>query len=297
LIVNTRIRRVLPTEQGFGLVEIMVALLVTMIVLGGIMSSFFRTSNQADRLTKVADERQNARIAIQLIEREVRMAGSGWGRVDIFCNNGLGTADTLLAVNPGYGAPAGNDSLVLVGAWQATTTLAAPMADPTSAITVVSNAGFKDGDLFIVTNSSSGKAHMMMCTGLNGTTTINHATSSAFNLSDATHLTNTWPASGGYASVVTSVYKATVTSYYFDTVSFRKPALMRHEYGQPPQVVAYNVDGFRVWYEMQDGTWTRNPSNMSSVDKVSPVVFTKVDDPRLPTLRDSVWAAVEPRTF
>lgn len=290
-------RRVLRAGSGFGLVELMFALVLTLLVLGVIMGAFFRTSNEADRLTRVADERQNARTAIQLIEREVRMAGSGWGRVDIFCNNGLGAADTLLAVNPGPGPLGGNDSLVLVGAWQATTNLTAPMADPTSAVTVASNAGFNSGDFFIVTNSSSGKAHMLRCTGVNATSTINHAPSSPFNVSDATHLTNTWPPSGGYAAVVSNVYKATVTSYYFDPVTFRKPALMRHEYGQAPQVVAYNVDGFRVWYQMQDGTWTRNPPDMASVDKVSPVVFTKVDDPRLPSLRDSVWAAVQPRTF
>jgi len=284
-------------DTGFGLVELMVTLVVSMLVLAGIMGTFFRSSNEADRLTKVADERQNARTAVQLIEREIRMAGSGWGRVDIYCNDNSGAADTLLAVNPGYSNATGNDSLVLVGAWQATTLLSVPMANPTSAVTVQSNAGFANNDFFIVTNSSSGKAHMLRCTGITGTNTINHATTSPFNVSDATHLTNTWPPSGGYASTVTSVYKATVTSYYYDTATYRKPALMRHEYGQAPQVVAYNVDGFRVWYEMQDGTWTRNPTNMSSVDKVSPVVFTKVTDPRRATLRDSVWAAVQPRTF
>ena len=295
--MNARALHTRRGEAGFGLVELMVTLVVSMLVLGGIMATFFRTSNEADRLTKVADERQNARTAIQLVEREIRMAGSGWGRVDIYCNNSSGVADTLLAVNPGYSTATGNDSLVLVGAWQATTLLSAPMSNPTSAVTVQSSAGFATNDFFIVTNSSSGKAHMLRCTGVPNATTINHATTSPFNVSDATHLTNTWPPSGGYASNVTSVYKATVTSYYYDTATYRKPALMRHEYGQAPQVVAYNVDGFRVWYELQDGTWTRNPPNMSSVDKVSPVVFTKVTDSRRATLRDSVWAAVQPRTF
>ena len=286
-----------PNGHGFGLIEFMIALVVGMLVLGSIMSTYFHTSNQAQRLTRVADQRQNARTAIQLIEREIRMAGSGWGRVDIFCNDGAGTADTLRAVNPGHSSAAGNDSLVLVGAWQATTVLAAAMPSPTSAVTVTSTAAFSDGDLFILTNSRTGKAHMLMCTGVPNSTTLNHGTTSPFNTSDAGHLTNTWPASGGYAATVTSVYKATITSYYYDATSFRKPALMRHEYGQAPQVVAYDVDGFRVWYQLQDGTWTRYPPNMTSVDKVAPVVFTKVNDPRLASLRDSVWAAVQPRTF
>ena len=95
-------------EQGFGLAEIMIALVLTLIVLGGIMMSFLHSSNQADRLTRVVDERQNARTAIQLIEREIRMAGSGWGRINVYGNDSSGAADTLLAVNPGYGAATGN---------------------------------------------------------------------------------------------------------------------------------------------------------------------------------------------
>ncbi len=281
--------------RGFGLIELMITLVLVTLVLGGIMSVFFSTSHQADRLTKVADERQSARTAIQLIEREIRMAGSGWGRVEVYANDSNGVGDTLLAVNPGFTTMGGNDSLVLIGAWQATTTLMSDMSLPSSLTRVKSNAGFVDGNLFILTNGTS-RAHMLMCTGVTGADIINHASTSLFNASTGT-MTGTWPPSGGYPDTVTNVYKATVTSYYYDTATYRKPALMRHEYGSAPQVVAYGVDGFRVFYEMQDGTVTRNPANMDDVDKVAPVVYTSVTDPRRPTLRDSVWAAVQPRTF
>ena len=72
---------------------------------------------------------------------------------------------------------------------------------------------------------------------------------------------------------------------------------MRHELGTSPQVAAYNVDGFRVWYLMQNGTWTRAPKNLMAVEKVLPVVATRISDPRRPTLVDSVWASVQPRSF
>jgi len=123
--------------------------------------------------------------------------------------------------------------------------------------------------------------------------TLDHNPASPYNNPGGHN--STWPI-GGYGSG-SMVYKITISSYYYDVASFREPVLMRHEYGQAPQVVAYDVDGFRVWYELQDGTWTRNPPNISVVDKVSPVVLTRVTDPRLPTVRDSVWAAVQPRTF
>lgn len=281
--------------RGFGLVELMIALVIAAALLGGLMMTFFRSSQQAERLTDVADTRQNARTAIQLIEREIRMAGSGWGRVDIFCNTSAGAGDTLVAVNPGYGSATGNDSLVLVGAWQAATTLRSDMATVGSSTRAFSNTGFKSGDLFILTNGTS-RSHMLMCTGVTGTEYIDHASTNAYNTATTT-MTATWPPTGGYPDTVTNVYKATVTSYYFDNSTYRKPVLMRRETGSAPQVVAYNIDGFRVYYEMQDGTITRNPSNMDEVDKVAPVIYTRVTDPRRATLRDSVWAAVQPRTF
>ncbi|MFM8560008.1 MAG: PilW family protein, partial [bacterium] len=60
-------------QRGFGLLELMVTLVVGAAVLAGIMSTFFQSSRHAARLTDVADARQNARTAIQLIEREIRM--------------------------------------------------------------------------------------------------------------------------------------------------------------------------------------------------------------------------------
>lgn len=294
--MSVRMQRARPrNDVGFGLIELMITLVLSTLVLGGIMATFFHSSDQAQHLTAVADERQNARTAIQLIERELRMAGSGWGRVEIYCNDGAGIGDTLLAVNPGPVAGSGNDSLVLVGAWQAATTLRNDMATMTSQTRVMSNAGFKTGDRFILTSGTS-RAHMLMCTGVTGADIIDHANTTPFNTVTSA-LTATWPAGGGYADTLTNVYKATITSYYFDATSYRKPVLMRHEYGSAPQVVAYNVDGFRVWYQMQDGTWTRDPSNMDFVDKVAPVVYTRDDDPGHAGRRDSVWAAVQPRTF
>ena len=106
-----------------------------------------------------------------------------------------------------------------------------------------------------------------------------------------------WPVGGGYPATFTSVYKVTLVSYLYDSTSFRRPALIRRELGKTPQVVAYNIDGFRLYYQMQDSSVTRSPGSLNFVDKIVPVVLTRVTDSRLPTLRDSVWAAIRPRTF
>lgn len=201
-------------------------------------------------------------------------------------------ARTLQAINFGYGGPTSPDSIVLLGAWQSATTLTANMLDENSALTVASVAGINVDDLVLITDKQSQRAHLFQVTGVNtGTNTLLHANTSSYN----TGHTN-WPPSPGYGSG-SYLYKVTMSSYVYDSTSFRKPCVVRYEPGQPRQVVAYDVSGFRVWYQLQDGTWTRDPVDLNMVDKIIPVVFTRVDDARYGTLRDSVWASIRPRTF
>jgi len=277
-------------ERGFGLVEMMVTLTVMSAVLAAVFYTLFRSQYQTQRLTNVAEERQMARTAVQLIERECRMAGSGWGRDTVQAAQG-GVPWSLWAVNFGYGNASLNDSLTLLGAWQAATTLSAPMANETSTMQVTSSSGFAVGDFVIVTNGNI--SHMFQVTGVPNVVpnVLQHANTSTYNTG---HIL--WPLGGGYATG-SNVYKVTMATYRFDSTSYKKPALVRTELGKAPQIVAYNVTGFRVWYELQDGTWTRNPVLLTFVDKVIPVVLTSVTDPRTGTIRDSVWASIRPRTF
>ena len=269
----------------------MITLVVMGVILGLVMGAMYRSQNQTARLTKVAEERQMARTAIQLIERETRMAGSGWGRTIVHSARS-GASDSLSAINPGYGGLARSDSLRTLGAWLASTQLVtSSMTLTTSSMLVQDTTGFRTGDLVIVTDRDNRSAHLFQLTAVQTSpATFLHTNTSPWNTGHTG-----WPA-GGYP-VGSYVFKVTLATYRYDSTSFRQPALVRVENGQPVQVVAYNVDGFHVWYEMQDNTSTRNPANLSLVDKVIPVVLTKVTDPRQPTLRDSVWAAVRPRTF
>ncbi len=282
-------------SRGFSLIELMITLVVLGMVVAGIYGSFFRSQNQTARVTSIAEKRQQARAAIQLIERETRMAGSGWGRLTVeFSNNG--TASSLESITPGPDSTTAStsDSLRLVGAWQANTTLSAAMALPTSALTVTDASGFAVNDLIILTNGQ--RAHLFQVTGISGNT-LAHAATSLYNVYVAGVSHPSWPPSGGYPASTTRVYKATVTTYYMNRTTYRRPALMRREFGQAPQVVAYDADAFRVWYLMQDGTWTRSPNDLDFVDKIAPVVGLSVADSRLPTTIDSTWAVVRPRTF
>lgn len=278
------------SDAGYGLVELIVTMTLMAVVLGAAYYAFFRCQDTARRMTRIVEAGQNARAAVQLLERELRMAGSGWGRIPV---NGSfnGAPLTKYAVVPAYGGPGGNDSLVVLGGWNASTTLRAPMPNASAILKCVSVQGFRDGDFAVISNGSA--AHLFQVTGVQSPPEdLQHNPSSAYN-SPGGH--SDWPA-GGYGTEA-RVYRTTWVTYVVDSLTFREPCLVRMEQGGVPQVVATDVIEFQVWYQLQDGILTRDPADLMLIDKIRPVIRTRVTSPGRPATVDSTWALVRPRTF
>ena len=288
----------ISAPRGFTLVEVMVTIAVLGVVMVAIMTSFIQTQDASRRVRQFVDLRQSARAGVQLIERDVRMAGSGWGRNPLNVYQS-GVTSQWWAIAPGPGAGA-NDSLVLLGAWEAQTTLAQTMLTETAPLQVASVAGFATNDLCVVTDGT--RAHMFQVTGVNtGTNTLSHASSSIFNPAGSPGTWN-WPATG-YAANVTLVYKMSRLAFYVDSVTFPRPVLIRREFGKAPSVVVYDVDRFQVWYRTQGAldSLTRTPavsgSGIGLLAQVQPRIYTRMVAPNRPTYVDSLWADIQPRTF
>ena len=278
--------------RGYTLVELLITMTILSVVLSAVYYSFFRAQSSARRTTRVVDARQGSRAALQLIEREVRMVGSGWGRIPIYGGRN-GAPMTLHAVEPGYTTAAGNDSLELLGAWDVSTTLRSSLGSSSSgfAIPCVSTAGFRPGDFVLVTNGST--AHIFQVTAVsNAPADLAHDASSVYNMAGG-H-TN-WPA-GGYPAG-SRVYRVAWVTYRVDGTGFSTPCLTRRDQGAAAQVVATDVSAFHVWYLLQDATETRDPLDLSLIDKIRPVIQTQVADRGSAVLTDSVWTLVRPRTF
>lgn len=283
-------------QSGFTLIEMLVVMVLLAVVLGGLFGTLNRTKGEADRVGTLVEKRQSARAAVQLLERDLRMAGSGLGGVPISAsfNN---TALTFAAVTPGPGGGANScDSLLIMGAWAANTVTTAPMPSASSILKVADVSGFASGDLVIITDGST-SANLFEVTSVNASSNnIQHNPSSPYNLSGGRQ----WPPNPGYPSG-SQVFKIDLLSYRVDSTSYKRPALVRRAFRQAPSVVSYDVDKFQVWYHMQDGTDTRapiiGPGASSLIDKVRPVVTLRLKDRTRPTYSDSVWAEVQPRTF
>ena len=278
------------SQRGSGLAELMVAIVLIGIVMVAVFGFLFRTSDESRRVSGMVEARQNARLAVQLLERDVRMAGSGWGRARVISSSN-GTPVELYGINPGFVGGAGSDSIEIVGAWSDATGLRSSMPNASAIIKAASVTGFKVNDLCVITNGAS--AHLFQVTHVASPPgDLQHNPTSPFNVAGGF---SNWP-SGGYGTGA-SVLKIDRVVYRLDTANFRRPCLVRQEFGKPPQVTAWDVQQFAVQYRMQDGSWTRNPSSVASIDRIRPVVVMRIAKPGQPAWVDSCWAEIRPRTF
>ncbi len=74
--------RLSNSQQGFTLVELMAAVLITVAIVAATMTTVV-TSNRANVVnTQVADTQQNARLAIELLSRDIKLAGYNYNPTD-----------------------------------------------------------------------------------------------------------------------------------------------------------------------------------------------------------------------
>jgi type IV pilus assembly protein PilW len=63
------------SEQGFTLVELLVTIVVSVVVLAGIFSTFYSQHTSYLNQEQVVSMQQNLRVAMYIMERDIRMAG------------------------------------------------------------------------------------------------------------------------------------------------------------------------------------------------------------------------------
>lgn len=184
-------------QSGFGLVEILIAMTLGLILLGGIGYLYigsrgaFRTTDNLSRM------QENARYALDMMSRDIRMAGYlGCGniqstRVNTIANPPIpqmGAGNALIGYDNGTGwtnpstvARAAGDVLSIMAAWSSGVNLTGNLVPQNSNIQIGSNPdGFQAGDVLVVTNCVNADVFRAttVSTGSGTTVTIAHANSS-----------------------------------------------------------------------------------------------------------------------
>lgn len=279
-------RSMAANQSGAGLIELLVSLVLVGIVLVAMFGTYLRTQHTAESMTGSVESIQTGRAALQLLERDLRMAGSGWGRTQV--DGALSGAPLVLrGVNPGYTGGAFADSVSILGAWDATTTLRSSMPASSSIIPCTSTSGIVAGDFVVVSNGAS--SHLFRVTAVTSPSNLQHDPASPYNAPGG-HAG--WPV-GGYGAGA-RVLKTSWITYRVDSVQFGRPSLVREPRGGNAELVVPDLQSFEVYYRLMDGTETRNPINHSMIDRIVPVVKARG---KQSASVDSAWAVIRPRAY
>jgi len=146
-------------QKGFTIVELLVSAVIFVVILLGIYMMY--ETNQITFLKgeKKTNIQQNARIAMDQMETEIRMAGYG-----------VPTAASPSKIEPIITAASATSISFLADIENASTTLSASASAPTTSVTVASAAGFSANDSIYITDGL--KWEQLVIASVNKTTNI-----------------------------------------------------------------------------------------------------------------------------
>lgn len=244
------------SQRGLTLIEVMVAMTISLLLLGGVMQVF--TSNkQTYRLNEALSRLQESgRYALNHLTQEIRMADfwgckGNIGIVNSHLNAGAGNPFDLLAGglsgtdNAGLN---GSDTLVLQGATDTGITINAHNVNSAQFTTVV-NSGLNDFDFVLATDCE--KADLMQVTSTQPSTSTVTANTGAGTPGNATK-------PGLQYQGDATLFKTQQVTYSVQAGASGEPALFYSENGTNQELVE-GVEDLQITYgEDTDGDGAAN---------------------------------------
>ena len=255
------------TQLGIGLVEILIAMLLGLVLVGGILQ-MFSSSQQTHRVHEATSRMQESgRMALEVIARDVRMADF-WGCasdlnnvVNNLNNAAAGFVDFKAGGVDGTDGGSGADTLILRGGFNTGLNVQPPYGPQASAqIKVSTDNGLSQSDILFVSDCTN--ADIFQVTNMNpdGSGVLVHNTGSTTEPGNY-NVTNPGCPGGGNAHCLSKVYGADASifrvqqiTYTIATGSEGEPALFRNG-----DEFLDGVEDLQVLYgEDTDGTGAAN---------------------------------------
>lgn len=281
-------------DHGFTLAETLIAMALTLVIVGAAVNAFNSSMRLADTARIVSEMNQNLQAAVSLMTRDMIQTGTSVPRGGIGIPGGLGS----FPVNrPGPGA-----GLTFPGAWDVlpavlpgggmgpiingvqTDMISLLYADPTIALntwplvglaadgstmtvdnrtTVTGVDGLKVGDIILFQNALG--TTLQMITGVNGTQVITFGGGDPMRLNQPAaergNIIDLQSAPGVYPP--TTAARVLLISYYIDSVT--DPALPRlvRQMGMGPRLaIAMGMENLQITFDLVDGLG--NPANVET---------------------------------
>jgi len=255
---------VVNNKEGFTLVELMVAMAITLVVMGAIFLTFKSQQDSYVIQDQITATQQNLRAAMYMLTRDIQMAGyyvnfdtdtytRDWDDLDgtnevirplIFARNNV-------ADGGGDNIKDNTDVIVIVKASSEGRALVAGEDATAGIITLTSRdlGGSPDDDL-----NFTGQKYGILAKDDLSAAEFFEVDSPAGNITPPGGLTQNY-------DVGDWIFRADVIIYRVDEDA-TNPSLRRRNFGQDNgyQVVAENIDNLQFRYLLSDGTWTHNPA-------------------------------------
>jgi type IV pilus assembly protein PilW len=188
-------------QSGISLVEILVSLVISLFLLGGIIQVYLGNTSTYKFANALSEVQENGRFALETISQDLRAIGD-WGCIN-FNPAVITNINNTLAVLPGFNAAlqdfavnppvngtndtgglATTDTLTISGSSPGQVNITAPFSTPAQAFLTVSNLGsFTAGDIALVTRCGANdllipqEADIFMVSGIDTVNSrLNHAT-------------------------------------------------------------------------------------------------------------------------
>ncbi len=258
----------LRAEAGFTIIELLIAVALGLVILAGLFRTFKVQHDSYVVQDQVSAMQQNLRAAMHFIVRDLQMAGYytnfdrntrqlDWNDLDGDGNpnNNTETGRPLLfAVNNASvaGIKANTDVIVIVKAGSEGRTLTSGEGASGGVVTL-SNRDF-DGDGTVDLNNTARRFGLLVKEDL--------SFADFFQVDSASGSIN--PPAGlteNYTSGDT-VYRTDIIIYKVDDSTPTRPSLVRRNLGNDSgyQVIAEDIDNLQFRYQLNDGTWTNDPT-------------------------------------
>jgi type IV pilus assembly protein PilW len=260
-------------QQGFSLVEMMVAMLVSLILLAGV-SQIYLSSRQSYRMQEsLSRVQENGRFALEFLSRDIRMSDF-WGcaNLDQVTNNlnpagGTGYIDYDqggLSASDNTGMN-GTDVIILRGAYSTNmNVLPNGMAGygplQSSDITIGNNNNLNQCDIVIIADCAKADIFQINNANPGGTGQLVHNTGTTCSPSNY----NTVSCTGGNAHCLSKIYAGDASIYRMQQVVYSlgagaqgEPALFRQQNGNAALELVDGIADFQLRYgEDIDGDLT-----------------------------------------
>lgn len=295
--------KIVRGQTGFGLVELMIAMTIGLILLGGIGYLYLGSRGAYRTTDNLSRMQENARYALDMMSRDIRMAGY------LGCGNMASVPVRTIANSPvpqmnagnaliGYSGGAGwtnpstvaqvpnTDVISIMAAWSSGVNLTGNVTPQNANIQVGSNPdGFQAGDVLVVTNCVNADVFRATSVSTSGGTIITLAHSSSSNSSN-------WLGSYGNDAFVMRVNQY---SYFIGTNPAGNPALYRVGINGNAEELVENVQNLQIRYGLDtngDGavdSYSTAPTNWPQVVSVTLNLLMRSPDDNISTSVQTPW--------